>query len=230
MGTSSWSNRPRPWTEVRARDTSGKRLTVTAPSSTVMPSTNPSPESSCINAEWARSTASVRNCCTSGLPITLVRALSTNDWAPAVSVGANRSRLLGSTVVTRDSTSMAVNSSLVTHAASPASTSGSAKADDTMSPTLSESNTVARAHTPISASVRHTTARTPQIVATTLRQPALSSAPAGSSTTSSATSAVILTASRVPRCAASHGVGESPARARPRPSRILCRRALRASG
>ena len=99
--------------------------------------------------------------------------------------------------MTHDSTSMAVNSSLVTHVASPASTSGSARAADTMSPTLSESNTVARAHTPISANVRHTTARTPQIVATTLRQPALSAVSEGSSTTSSATSAVIRTASQV---------------------------------
>ena len=121
-----------------------------------MPSTNPSPESSCINAEWARSTASVRNCCTSGLPITLVKALSTNDWAPAVSVGANRSRLLGSTLVTRDSTSMAVNTSLVTHVASPAVDFGVGQGGrHDVADLVAESNTVALAHTPISASVRH---------------------------------------------------------------------------
>ena len=229
-GTSSCSRSPRLCTWVRARETSGSRLTVTAPSSTLMPSIKPSPESSRIKAEWARSTASVISCCTSGLPSALVNALSTNVWAPAASVGAIRSRLAGSTLVTLDSTSTAANTSLVTHVASPAETSGSDKADDTMSPTLSESNTVALAHTPISASVRQTTARTPQIVATTLRHAGLSSVEAGSSTTSSATSAVIPTASRFPRGAASHSKGETSRRTRWRPLGYCARRALRPPG
>ena len=70
-------------------------FTVTAPSTTVMPSTRPSPSSSCIARAWARSTTSSSRFCTSGVASSVVSPRSTAVWAPAAITGSSRDSGVG---------------------------------------------------------------------------------------------------------------------------------------